>query len=121
MESQSACRVIDVANYSDSCIISHAASTLTIEVYGHQSCRFCMKNIDPRLADTSVTDSCGNIFIDLGFDAAEAQVMALRVELMVQLREQINKTGLTQAQAARQLGGYAATHFGPAQGCLERF
>ena len=63
-----------------------------------------MKTTDPRLADTSVTDSCGNVFIDLGFDEAEARVMALRVELMVQLREHLNKTGLTQAQAAKQLG-----------------
>ena len=63
-----------------------------------------MKQSDPRLTDTRIIASCGNVFIDLGFDEAEARVMALRVELMVQLREQLNKTGLTQAQAAKQLG-----------------
>jgi predicted XRE-type DNA-binding protein len=63
-----------------------------------------MTILDPRLADTSVTESCGNVFMDIGFDEAEARVMALRVELMMQLREQLNKKGLTQAQAAKQLG-----------------
>ena len=63
-----------------------------------------MKTTDLRMTDTSITDSCGNVFIDLGFDEAQAQVMALRVELMMQLRDQLNKAGLTQAQAAKQLG-----------------
>jgi len=63
-----------------------------------------MKITDPRLNDTSITESCGNVFIDLGFDEARARVMALRVELMMHLRDQLNKTGLTQAQAAKQLG-----------------
>jgi predicted XRE-type DNA-binding protein len=63
-----------------------------------------MKTIDPRFNDTRITKSSGNVFVDLGFDAAEASVMALRVELMVQLRDQLHKQGLTQAQAAKQLG-----------------
>ena len=33
-----------------------------------------MKDIDHSISDTTVTDSCGNVFIDLGFDAAKAQV-----------------------------------------------
>jgi predicted XRE-type DNA-binding protein len=63
-----------------------------------------MKTDDPRFKDTRITNSSGNVFLDLGFDAAEASVMALRVELMVQLRDQLHKQGLTQAQAAKQLG-----------------
>ena len=63
-----------------------------------------MKTTAPRFNDTRITNSSGNVFVDLGFDAAEASVMALRVELMVQLREQLQKQGLTQAQAAKQLG-----------------
>jgi predicted XRE-type DNA-binding protein len=63
-----------------------------------------MKTTDARFNDTRITNSSGNVFVDLGFDAAEASVMALRVELMVQLRDQLHKQGLTQAQAAKQLG-----------------
>ena len=44
------------------------------------------------------------MFVDLGVDDAEAKVMALRVELIVQLRETLTKQGLTQAEAAKQLG-----------------
>jgi hypothetical protein len=44
---------------------------------------------DPRVADTRVVDGCGNVFIDLGFDEAEARVMGLRVEQMMRLRERL--------------------------------
>ena len=30
--------------------------------------------------DTRITESSGNVFVDLGFDAAEAEVMKLRAE-----------------------------------------
>ena len=42
-----------------------------------------MKKIDPSLNDTRITESSGNVFVDLGFDEAEAKAMALRVELIV--------------------------------------
>ena len=45
-----------------------------------------MKKTDPRIDDTRITESSGNVFVDLGFDEAEAKVMALRVELIVHLR-----------------------------------
>lgn len=61
------------------------------------------KNTDARFVDTRVIDGSGNVFVDLGFDEAEAQVMALRVELMVRLREWLTTEQLTQAAAARQL------------------
>ena len=63
-----------------------------------------MNKNDPRIDDTRITESSGNVFVDLGFDEAEAKVMALRVELIVQLRETLTKQGLTQAEAAKQLG-----------------
>jgi len=59
---------------------------------------------DPRFDDVRITESCGNVFIDLGFDPAEARVMALRVELMMRLRERLEADGLTQREAARRLG-----------------
>lgn len=61
------------------------------------------KKADPRFTDTKVTESCGNVFVDLGFDEAEAQVMALRVELMARLREWLEDEALTQAEAAKRL------------------
>ena len=63
-----------------------------------------MKKTDPRIDDTRITESSGNVFVDLGFDEAEAKVMALRVELIVQLRKTLTQQGLTQAEAAIQLG-----------------
>ena len=41
------------------------------------------KKLDPRLADTRRIKSGGNVFVDLGFDPAEAEVMALRAEVMI--------------------------------------
>jgi predicted XRE-type DNA-binding protein len=60
------------------------------------------KPID-RVEDVRVIESCGNVFVDLGFDPAEAQVMALRVELMMRLRERLESDGLTQREAAKRL------------------
>ena len=62
------------------------------------------KPADPRMSDVRITESSGNVFIDLGFDPAEARVMALRVELMVRLRERLTEEGLTQREAAKRLG-----------------
>jgi predicted XRE-type DNA-binding protein len=45
-----------------------------------------------------------NIFIDLGFEPAEAAVLQMRATLMSDLRAYIEKEGLSQAQAAERLG-----------------
>ena len=62
------------------------------------------RKTDPRFADTRVIPGSGNIFVDLGFDDAEARVMALRVQLMVQLRDRLQEEGYTQVEAAKRLG-----------------
>ena len=62
------------------------------------------RKVDMRLADTRVIPGSGNIFVDLGFDAAEARVMALRVQLMVRLRERLQEKRYTQIEAAKRLG-----------------
>jgi predicted XRE-type DNA-binding protein len=51
-----------------------------------------------------VTESSGNVFLDLGFPRHEAAVMLLRAELAETLRRWMERNGLTQAQAARRLG-----------------
>lgn len=50
------------------------------------------------------TKSSGNVFVDLGFDPAEAAVLQMRAHLMSDLRLYIEKQKLTQAQAAKRLG-----------------
>ncbi len=63
-----------------------------------------MKKTDPRWDDMSVTESCGNVFIDLGFDKAEAKVMLMRADLMLALGRHIAAQGWTQAEAAKRMG-----------------
>jgi predicted XRE-type DNA-binding protein len=50
------------------------------------------------------TKSSSNVFVDLGFDQAEAAVLQMRANLMSYLRLYIEKQKLTRAQAAKRLG-----------------
>ena len=63
-----------------------------------------MKKTDARYSDTRVTRGSGNVFIDLGFDAAEAEVMALRAEVMIRIEQRLKAKGWTQVEAATHLG-----------------
>ncbi|PKM14490.1 MAG: transcriptional regulator [Gammaproteobacteria bacterium HGW-Gammaproteobacteria-2] len=63
-----------------------------------------MKPTDPRWNDTRIIEGSGNVFADLGFDDAQAQVLALRAEAMLRLSEHLRAQGWTQAEAARHLG-----------------
>ena len=51
-----------------------------------------------------VTESTGNIFLDLGFPPHEAEVMLLRAKLAEALRVWMKRENLTQARAAKRLG-----------------
>lgn len=51
-----------------------------------------------------MTKSSGNVFKDLGFDDGEAQALAMRADLMSDLRIYIEKSELTQAEIAKKLG-----------------
>jgi predicted XRE-type DNA-binding protein len=50
-----------------------------------------------------IIESSGNVFADLGFSAEEAAVLAMRAELIAELREAIANKGWTQVQAASEL------------------
>ncbi len=50
------------------------------------------------------TKSSDNVFVDLGFDPAEAAVLQMRSNLMSDLRLYIEKHKLTQVEAAKRLG-----------------
>lgn len=53
---------------------------------------------------TNITRSSGNVFADLDFDDAEAHLMAMRTDLMIELEKTIARRGLTQAAAGKLLG-----------------
>ena len=55
-------------------------------------------------AHTQITESSGNVFVDLGFPPDEAAVLALRADLMGRLRMLVEQQGWTQAQAAERFG-----------------
>jgi Uncharacterized conserved small protein len=50
------------------------------------------------------TRSNDNVFLQLGFEPAEAAVLQMRANLMGDLRIYIEKNRLTQAEAAKRLG-----------------
>ena len=52
---------------------------------------------------TTITESSGNVFADLGFEPAEALILEMRAKLMSDLREYIQSSGLTQPAAAKRL------------------
>lgn len=51
-----------------------------------------------------IVESSGNVFADLGFDAAEASILQMRSTLMSDLRRYIESNKLTQVEAAERLG-----------------
>jgi len=53
--------------------------------------------------EIEIAESCGNVFLDLGFPPDEAALLALRAELMAELRLLIRDQGWTQAEAAQRL------------------
>jgi predicted XRE-type DNA-binding protein len=53
---------------------------------------------------TDIIKAGENVFLALGFPPHEAEILQLRAELMAKLRLWIIDNGLTQVQAAEQLG-----------------
>lgn len=61
-------------------------------------------NTHKNASDDGNIASSGNVFVDLGFDPAEAAVLALRTELMIKIEQHLRAKQLTQVQAAQLLG-----------------
>jgi predicted XRE-type DNA-binding protein len=57
-----------------------------------------------KIMTRKMTESSGNIFLDLGFPPHEAEVMLLRAKLAEALRAWMERENLTQARAAKRLG-----------------
>lgn len=53
---------------------------------------------------TKIRRSTGNVFRDLGFEAAESENLRLRSDLMIELSKLITSRRLTQAKAAAMFG-----------------
>jgi predicted XRE-type DNA-binding protein len=51
-----------------------------------------------------ITNSSGNVFIDLGYSEDEAAILQMRADLMADLRKFIKTRKLTQTKAAEALG-----------------
>jgi predicted XRE-type DNA-binding protein len=51
-----------------------------------------------------ISRGSGNVFRDIGFDRDEAENLKLRSELMMRIEDFYEKSGLTQAQAAKVVG-----------------
>jgi len=51
-----------------------------------------------------IARSSGNVFTDLGFPPEEAAILAMRADLMAQLRLAVEKRNWTQVEAAQALG-----------------
>ena len=82
------------------------------------------RKIDPRVSDTRRIKSSGNVFLDLGFDPAEAKVMALRAEVMIRMEQHLKAQGYT--GRSRQTLRYnptarIATHQGQVAGLQPRY
>ena len=65
------------------------------------------------MSRTKVTKSSGNVFRDLGFAREEAMILAMRSDLMGQLRLLIERKRWTQAQAAARAWRRAVPHQRP--------
>ena len=48
--------------------------------------------------------SGGNVFEDLGFDAAEAEVLKVKTQLKLELEKELKRQKLTQTAAAKLIG-----------------
>jgi predicted XRE-type DNA-binding protein len=75
----------------------------------------------PAASKAKITPSSGNVFIDLGFDEADAQVLALRADLMAKLDQQIKARKMTQVTAARLLWVRQSRISDLTRGKVERF
>ena|SRR6266542_5858862 len=74
-----------------------------------------------REPDDFFTPSTGNVFEDVGFPPAEARNLLLRSELMVTVKQMIQRRRLTQAQAAKLFGVTQPRISDLMRGKIERF
>ena len=62
-----------------------------------------------------------DVFEDLGFDAAEAQSLRIRSDLMIAVTRYLEQEGLTQAEAAARMGVSQPRVSDAVRGRIDRF
>lgn len=50
------------------------------------------------------TKSSGNVFLDLGFERADAEIMKLRAEVLIRMEQHLKAEGWSQTETAKRLG-----------------
>jgi predicted XRE-type DNA-binding protein len=55
------------------------------------------------MMETTINESTGNVFADLGFEPPEAAILEMRASLISDLRSYIESSGMTQVEAAEKL------------------
>jgi predicted XRE-type DNA-binding protein len=55
------------------------------------------------MMETTINESSGNVFADLGFEPPEAAILEMRASLISNLRSYIESCGMTQVEAAEKL------------------
>lgn len=71
--------------------------------------------------ESEIIKSSGNVFLDIGFDDAQAHVLALRADLMVQLEKTLKARKMTQIKASKVLGVCQSTVSDLKRGKLSKF
>ncbi len=51
-----------------------------------------------------ITEGSDNVYRDIGFGEVEAENLKLRADLMIRIEKHVKQSGMTQADAARELG-----------------
>ncbi len=72
-------------------------------------------------SDLLITESTGNVFLDLGFPPDEAQNLLLRADLMIRIEKMIERRRLSQHQAAKLFGVTQPRISDLKRGKIERF
>jgi predicted XRE-type DNA-binding protein len=57
-----------------------------------------------KFMESEITESTGNVFEDLGFEGGGAKNLRVRARLMAPLEHYVRERGITQAEAAEELG-----------------
>ena len=60
--------------------------------------------MNPLKEQVKMTKGKGNVFADIGYSEHEAQNLLLRSDLMMKIEDFVEKSNLTQTEAARRLG-----------------
>ncbi len=68
-----------------------------------------------------ITRSSGNVFADLGFPPEETAILAMRADLMAQLRLVVEKRNWSQVEAAQVLGISQSRVFDLMRGRSDKF